>query len=74
MLASPRFLARLAMADVALFVIAAAFSDHSTTSVDGIIWWLAIGGFVLLIVAASAVLVGFLRSRAKRPPRSRVRS
>jgi hypothetical protein len=61
------------MADVVLFLIAAAFNDHSSTSVDGIIWWLALAGFGLLIVAAFAVLVGFIRSRTKsrRPRRTR---
>jgi membrane protein implicated in regulation of membrane protease activity len=70
-LASRQFLARLAMVVAVLFVIAAAFNDHSSTSVDGIIWWVAIGGFVLLLVTATVVLVGFVRSRAKRPRRAR---
>ena len=30
----------LAVADVVLFLIASAFNDHSSTSVDGIVWWL----------------------------------
>ena len=59
------------MADVVLFVIAAALNDRSSTSVDGIIWWIAIAGFVLLVAASFAVLVGFVRSRARRPRRSR---
>ncbi len=58
---------RLVLADVVLFVIASVFNDHSSTSVDGILWWLAIGGFVLLAVAASLVLLTFVVSRARRP-------
>jgi hypothetical protein len=75
-LANRQLLARLAMADVVLFVIAAAFNDRSSTSVDGIIWWVAIAGFVLLIAAALAILVGFIWTRRKRPgqPRSRTRT
>ena len=73
MLVSRQLLARLAMADVVLFLIAAAFNDHSTTSVDGIIWWVAIAGFLLLIVAAFGILVGYAWSRAKRPRRPRTR-
>lgn len=57
---------RLAVADVVLFVLAAAFNDHSSLSVDGVIWWLAIALFVVLIVVASATLVLFLRTRTKR--------
>jgi Na+/proline symporter len=71
-LASRQTLGRLAIAVVVLFVLAAAFNDHSTTSVDGILWWIAIAGFILLIVAAFGVLVGFLLRRT-RPRRSRAR-
>ena len=35
MLVGRQFLGRLAMVVVVLFLIAAAFNDHSTTSVDG---------------------------------------
>jgi NAD/NADP transhydrogenase alpha subunit len=70
-LASRQILGRLAIAVVVLFVLAAAFNDHSTTSVDGILWWVAIAGFILLIVAACAVLVGFIVTRRKRPRKSR---
>jgi membrane protein implicated in regulation of membrane protease activity len=66
-------LGRLAVAVVVLFLIAAAFNDHSSTSIDGIIWWVAIAGFALLIVASCAVLVGFLFNRGKRTRRSRTR-
>jgi ABC-type nickel/cobalt efflux system permease component RcnA len=68
-----QLLGRLAIAVVVLFVLAAAFNDHSSTSIDGILWWLAIAGFVLLIVVACVILVQFLRSRGKRrgQPRSR---
>lgn len=61
------------MADVVLFVIAAALNDRSSTSVDGIIWWVAIAGFILLVLASFAVLVGFVRSRVKRSHRPRTR-
>ena len=73
MLASRQFLTRCAVAVVVLFLIAAAFNDHSTTSVDGIIWWVAIAAFGLLILATCVILVGYLASRFRRPRRSRVR-
>jgi hypothetical protein len=73
MAATRRACVYLATADVVLFLIAAAFNDHSTTSVDGIVWWIAIFGFLLLIVAAFIVLVQFLLSRGKRPTRTRPR-
>lgn len=73
MLASRQLLFRLAIADVALFLIAAAFNDRSSTSVDGIIWWLAIALFVVLIVVACVILIGFVRSRARRRRRPRTR-
>ncbi len=63
----------LALADVLLFLIAVAFNNHSTTSVDGIVWWIALFVFVLLIVVGSVVLIQFLRSRGKRATRARVR-
>jgi hypothetical protein len=73
MLASRQLWFRLAIADVALFVIAAAFNDRSSTSVDGFVWWLAIALFGLLIIFACVVLVGFVRSKAKRRRRPRTR-
>lgn len=63
----------LVVTDVALFLLASAFNDHSRTSVDGILWWMAIAVFLLLIMFALAVLVQFLRTRRRRPKRSRVR-
>jgi ABC-type nickel/cobalt efflux system permease component RcnA len=59
--------------DVVLFVLASAFNDRSSTSVDGILWWVAIAVFLLLIVFGLGVLVQFLRTRRRRPRRSRVR-
>lgn len=73
MLADRQLWSRLAIADVVLFVIAAAFNDHSSLSVDGLIWWLAIALFGLLILVASVALVIWIRSRAKRPRRPRIR-
>jgi ABC-type nickel/cobalt efflux system permease component RcnA len=64
----------LVVLDVALFLAASAFNDHSTTSVDGILWWLAIFVFALLILVGLTVFVQFLRARRRRPRRSRVRS
>jgi len=66
-IAPRRAIVSLAIADVVLFLIAVAFNDHSNTSVDGIVWWLALLVFVLLIMAGIVVLSQFLRSRAKRP-------
>jgi ABC-type nickel/cobalt efflux system permease component RcnA len=65
----------LVVTDVALFLLASAFNDHSSTSVDGILWWMAIAVFLLLIMFGLAVLVQFLRTRRRRrrPKRSRVR-
>lgn len=71
--AGRQFWSRLAIADVVLFVIASAFNDHSSLSVDGVIWWLAIALFAVLIVVASVALVVLVRSRAKRPHRARTR-
>jgi intracellular septation protein A len=73
MLASRQVWSRLALADVVLFLIAAAMNDQSSTSVDGIIWWVAIALFGVLIVVACVVLVGLIRSRARRPRRPRTR-
>lgn len=73
MLASRQLWSRLAIADVVLFVIASAFNDHSSLSADGLIWWVAIGLFGVLIVVASVALVVLVRSRASRPRRPRAR-
>ncbi len=64
---------RLLIADVALFVIASLFNDHSLTSVDGIIWWLALALFALLLVGGSAIMIVYLRSRVGRRRRQRSR-
>jgi ABC-type nickel/cobalt efflux system permease component RcnA len=61
----------LFLADIALFLLAAAFNDRSSTSADGILWWLAIAGFALLIVFGTGVFVQFVRTRRKRPRRAR---
>jgi len=66
-IAPRRAIVSLAIVDVVLFLIAVAFNDHSNTSVDGIVWWLALFTFVVLIMAGIVVLSQFLRSRAKRP-------
>ena len=63
----------LVVTDVVLFLLASAFNDHSSTSVDGILWWMAIAVFLLLILFGLAVLVQFLRTKRRRPKRSRVR-
>jgi hypothetical protein len=60
----------LFVADVVLFLVASTFNDHSSTSVDGILWWIALFVFVLLIALGSVVFVQYLRSRRKRPRRA----
>ncbi|MGH2895007.1 MAG: hypothetical protein ACRDPM_17320 [Solirubrobacteraceae bacterium] len=70
---SRQILSRLAIADVVLFLIAVAFNDRGSTSVDGIIWWLAIAVFGVLIVVGCVVLVGFFWSCGKRARRPRTR-
>jgi heme/copper-type cytochrome/quinol oxidase subunit 2 len=72
-LTSRRVATRLFLADVVLFVLASAFNDHSRTSVDGILWWIAFAGFLLLIVFGLGVFVQFMRTRRRRPKRSRAR-
>lgn len=62
-----------AIADIALFLIASAFNNHSSTSADGIIWWIAIAVFVAIIVAGSVVFLQYLRGRMKRPRRTGAR-
>ena len=73
MVVGRQLLTRLAVADVVLFLVAAVFNDHSTTSVDGIIWWLAIALFAVLIVASFVVMVLFLRGRTRGRRRARTR-
>jgi membrane protein implicated in regulation of membrane protease activity len=71
MIGSRQALSYLAVADVVLFLIASAFNNPSATSVDGIVWWIALFVFLLLIMAGVVVSIQFLRSRAKRPKRVR---
>jgi hypothetical protein len=59
----------LAVADVVLFLVAVAFNDHSATSVDGIVWWVALFVFVLLIVVGLVIFIQFLRSRRRKRPK-----
>lgn len=75
MLANRQFWTRVAVADVVLFVLASVFNDQSSTSADGILWWLAIGVFVLLLVAGSVMLIQFVwtRTRGRRLRRPRAR-
>jgi ABC-type nickel/cobalt efflux system permease component RcnA len=63
----------LVLTDVVLFVLASVFNDHSSTSVDGILWWLALAVFLLMILFGLGVFVQFMRTRRTRPRRSRVR-
>ena len=63
----------LFVTDLVFFLLAAAFNDQSNTSIDGILWWIAIALFLLLIMFGLAVLIQFLRTRLRRPKRSRVR-
>jgi uncharacterized SAM-binding protein YcdF (DUF218 family) len=63
----------LFVTDVVLFLLAATFNDHSRTSVDGILWWIAIAVFLLMIAFGLAVAVQYLRTRRRRPKSSRVR-
>lgn len=63
----------LFMTDVVLFLLASTFNDHSSTSVDGILWWLAIAVFALLVIFGLGLVVQFIRTRRRRPKRSHVR-
>jgi hypothetical protein len=74
MLTLRQFCSGLAVADVALFLAAGGFNDHSNTSVDGIIWWLALFAFVLLIAIGVSVVGKFLWTRCGRPKGVRARS
>lgn len=66
MLVSREWLLRLAVADLAVFLLAVALNDHSNTSFDGILWWIAISGFAALIVLGTIVLFHTLWGRARR--------
>ena len=74
MFAIRRVVTGLFVADVVLFLVAGAFNDHSSTSADGILWWVAIAGFLLLMLSGVGVIVQFLRTRRWRPRRARARS
>jgi ABC-type nickel/cobalt efflux system permease component RcnA len=63
----------LFVTDVVLFLLASTFNDHSSTSVDGILWWLAIAVFALLVMFGLALVVQFMRTRRRRPRRPHVR-
>ncbi|MGP8240920.1 MAG: hypothetical protein ACLQQB_04020 [Solirubrobacteraceae bacterium] len=65
MVASRRNLIALAVAVVVLFVIAVAFDDNRATSADGIVWWVALLGLLLLIVLGVRALIQSRRSRAR---------
>ena len=58
-----RNLIYLAVADVVMFVIAIAFDNNSATSVDGIVWWVALLGLLLLIVLGVRALMQSRRPR-----------
>jgi hypothetical protein len=45
------------------FVIAIAFDNNSATSVDGIVWWVALLGLLLLIVLGARAFVQSRRAR-----------
>jgi hypothetical protein len=53
----------LLLAVVVLFVAAIAFDDNSATSADGIVWWVALLGLVLLIVLGVRALFQSRQSR-----------
>ncbi len=52
-------------ADVVLFLVASALNDHSSTSVDGFIWWAALALFAVLIAIAFYILCAFLWTRLR---------
>ena len=74
MLTSRQLCSALAVGDVVLFLVASAFNDHSNTSVDGILWWLALFVFILLIAIGIYVLGRFLWTHRRRPKRARAHS
>lgn len=71
MLSSRQVWRKVAIADVVLFLIAVAFNGHSNTSLDGIVWWLALALFCLMILAAFAIAVQYVITRLRRPRRAR---
>ena len=62
---SRRNLVALAVVDVVLFVLAVAFDNNSATSADGILWWVALLGLLLLILLGVETLIRSRRSRAR---------
>jgi len=74
MLTGRQLCSALAVGDVVLFLAAGAFNDHSNTSVDGILWWLALFVFLLLIAIGIYVLGRFLWTHRRQPKRRRARS
>jgi len=74
MLTGRQLCSALAVGDVVLFLVAGAFNDHSNTSVDGILWWLALFVFLLLIAIGIYVLGRFLWTHRRQPKRRRARS
>ena len=56
MLAARQFYISVATVDVILFLVATAFNDHSNTSVDGIVWWAALGLFAAMMAIGSVIL------------------
>ncbi|MFZ0385381.1 MAG: hypothetical protein WAL22_06955 [Solirubrobacteraceae bacterium] len=65
----------LAAVTVVLFLLASVFNDHSNSSVDGILWWTALGLFVVLIAIGLSIMGRYLwvsrRTRSERRARSR---
>lgn len=74
MLTSRQLCSALAVGDVVLFLVAGAFNDHSNTSVDGILWWIALFVFILLIAVGIYVLGRFLWTHRRQPKRARAHS
>ena len=62
---SRRNLVALAVVDVVLFVLAVAFDNNSATSADGILWWVALLGLLLLVLLEVETLIRSRRSRAR---------
>jgi ABC-type nickel/cobalt efflux system permease component RcnA len=74
MLTGRQLCSALAVGDVVLFLVAGAFNDHSNTSIDGIVWWLALLVFLLLIAVGMYVLGRFLWTHRRQPKRARAPS
>jgi uncharacterized membrane protein AbrB (regulator of aidB expression) len=74
MLTTRQLCSVIAVVDVALFLVASGFNDHSNTSADGIVWWAALAVFVLLIAISVSILGRFLWSRHRTRSARRGRS